>query len=168
MKKILLMSDNHGYEGEELLRHAHWADEIWHAGDWLNKGLFDQLEHLGKPLRTVWGNADGHELRACMPEEAWFQVEGVKVFMTHIGGYPGKYPARILAKLKMHPPDLFICGHSHILKVIRDEKLGLLHLNPGACGLSGFHKQRTMLRFVLESGKIKNVELIDLGGRSTL
>ncbi len=168
MTKILLMSDTHGYLGNELVRHAQWADEVWHAGDWLNEELYLQLSELKKNIRTVFGNVDGYELRAFMPETLIFYCSGIKVLMVHIGGYPGRYPARIKNILLKEKPDLFICGHSHILKVMRDEQLNLLHMNPGACGISGFHKQRTMLRFEIINSKIQNVELIDLGNRNTI
>ncbi|PUZ25264.1 YfcE family phosphodiesterase [Chitinophaga parva] len=162
MKKIGLLSDTHSYLHPLVQRHFAAVDEIWHAGDLGDSATADALEALGKPFRAVWGNIDGPELRQRYPETQRFTVEGVDVMMTHIGGYPGKYAPGIRAQLLQHPPKLFICGHSHILKVMPDPQLGLLHMNPGACGIQGWHKVKTLLRFVVDSGNIKDLEVIEL------
>lgn len=162
MKKIGLLSDTHSYLHPLVQRHFAAVDEIWHAGDLGDAATADALEALGKPFRAVWGNIDGPELRQRYPETLRFTVEGVDVMMTHIGGYPGKYAPGIRAQLQQHPPKLFICGHSHILKVMPDPQLGLLHMNPGACGIQGWHKVKTLLRFVVDNGNIKDLEVIEL------
>lgn len=159
MKKILLLSDTHSYIDDTILKHVKNADEVWHAGDIGDLNVTDQIQKL-KPLRAVWGNIDGDKARAEFPEHNRFIVEGVDVWITHIGGYPGRYNIRVREAIKANPPKLFICGHSHILKVMPDKKLGLLHVNPGAIGIHGFHKVRTMLRFTLDNGKIDNLEVI--------
>ena len=164
MKKILLLSDTHSYLDDQILKHAKWADEIWHAGDIGTVGVTDQLKAI-KPVRAVYGNIDNSEIRAEFPLDNKFELEGVSVWITHIGGYPNRYYPRVKEELKTNPPKLFITGHSHILKVMSDKKLGLLHMNPGAAGKHGFHQVRTMLRFVLEKGDIKNLEVIELGSR---
>jgi len=167
MKKILLLSDTHGYFDEAILSHVANADEVWHAGDIGTIELTDKIASY-KPLRAVYGNIDGHVLRSAFPLDLFFSCEGLKVFITHIGGYPTRYSKGIKEKLLMHRPDLFICGHSHILKVIRDQQLGTLHMNPGAAGVHGFHKMRTMIRFDINKGKMENVEVIELGLRGSL
>lgn len=164
MKKILLLSDTHGYIDDQIVKHAKWADEIWHAGDIGTIQVTDQLKKL-KPVRAVYGNIDNAEIRSEFPLDNKFELEGVSVWMTHIGGYPNKYYHRIKEDLKENPPQLFITGHSHILKVMHDKKLELLHMNPGAAGKHGFHQVRTMLRFRLSQGKIKDLEVIELGTR---
>lgn len=143
------------------------ADEVWHGGDIGTIELCDQIEKL-KPLRAVFGNIDGKDIRASYPENLFFSCENVKVFMTHIGGYPGKYPARIKDLIKEHKPNLFICGHSHILKVMYDQQYELLHINPGACGVHGFHLVKTAVRFEIEGAEIKNLAIIELGSRTSL
>jgi len=169
VKKIFLCSDNHGFVDEAILHHAKQADEIWHAGDWLNMDLLLEFEKLNKPIRAVWGNADGQELRRIFKEHLYFQVEGVKVYMTHIGGYPGHYSPAAKIRIKEAKPDLFVCGHSHILRVIRDPANGnLLSVNPGACGKQGFHKVRTALRFQMENGKISEMAFIEFGTRNSI
>ena len=165
MKKILLLSDTHGYIDAQILKFVKQADEVWHAGDIGNLEVTDAIKNL-KPLRAVYGNIDDKNARAEFPLDHRFEVEGVSVWMTHIGGYPNKYHQRIRAELQANSPTLFICGHSHILKVQYDKKLHLLHLNPGAAGKHGFHKVRTMLRFCLEKGNIKDLEIIELAKRS--
>ncbi|MGG8497015.1 metallophosphoesterase family protein [Tenacibaculum sp. TC6] len=165
MKKILLLSDTHSYIDEQILKYVKQADEVWHAGDIGDIKVTDTIK-IYKPLRAVYGNIDDKIARAEFSLDNLFEVEGVAVFMTHIGGYPGKYNARVKEVLKQHKPKLFICGHSHILKVQFDEKLNVLHLNPGAAGKHGFHTVRTMLRFELEGGTIKNLEIIELAKRS--
>lgn len=165
MKKILLLSDTHSYIDAQILKFVKQADEVWHAGDIGNLEVTDSIQQI-KPLRAVYGNIDDKNARAEFPLDNLFSVEGVSVWMTHIGGYPNKYNQRVREQLKRNPPKLFICGHSHILKVQYDEKLGILHLNPGAAGKHGFHKVRTMLRFVLDQGNIKDLEIIELAKRS--
>jgi len=165
MKKILLLSDTHSYIDDQILKFVKQADEVWHAGDIGNLRVTDAIKEL-KPLRAVYGNIDDKDARAEFPLDNQFIVEGVAVWMTHIGGYPKKYNQRVRAQLRENPPKLFICGHSHILKVQYDQSLQLLHLNPGAAGKHGFHKIRTMLRFALDKGDIKDLEIIELAKRS--
>tara|TARA_Y100000813_G_C24020450_1_gene284877 strand:- start:64 stop:555 length:492 start_codon:yes stop_codon:yes gene_type:complete len=160
MKKILLLSDSHGYMGEEILKHIRSCDEVWHAGDIGDPTVTDAIKKL-KPLRAVYGNIDGAEARSEFPLHQKFEIEGVKVWITHIGGYPNRYSKNVREAIKDECPDLFISGHSHILKVMKDRKLNLLHMNPGAIGKHGFHKVRTMLRFCLANGKIKQLEVIE-------
>lgn len=164
MKKILLLSDTHSYIDDQILKFVKQADEVWHAGDIGDLKVTDTIKEM-KPLRAVFGNIDNKDARAEFPLDNKFTVEGVSVWITHIGGYPYKYNYRIKEALAESPPLLFICGHSHILKVQFDKKLNLLHLNPGAAGKHGFHKIRTMLRFELEKGEIKNMEVIELAKR---
>lgn len=164
MKKILLLSDTHSFIDNQILKFVKQADEVWHAGDIGNLDVTDQIKSI-KPLRGVYGNIDDKDIRAEFPLDNKFTVEGVEVWITHIGGYPNKYNLRIRDDIKENPPKLFIAGHSHILKVQYDNKLNLLHLNPGAAGKHGFHKVRTMLRFELEKGEIKNLEIIELAKR---
>jgi len=164
--KILLLSDTHGYVDDVIIRYAMQSDEIWHAGDFGNQNVSQKLAAC-KPLIGVYGNIDGHDIRQSFPEMLLIERDGIKVMMTHIGGYPGHYPAKVKNLIASHLPDLFICGHSHILKVSRDPGFNnMLCMNPGAAGRSGFHLIRTMLRFDIESGKILNVEAIELGKRS--
>ena len=160
MKKILLISDTHGYIGDEILKHVNWSDEVWHAGDIGSLEVTDTIKNY-KPLRAVHGNIDDTNIKAEFPLNQRFTVEGVEVWMRHIGGYPNRYSKNIFDEINKNPPDLFICGHSHILRVIKDEKLNLLHMNPGAIGIKGFHKVRTMLRFNISNGNINNLEVIE-------
>ena len=164
MKTIGLLSDTHGYLDEAVFTHFADCDEIWHAGD---VGTIAQADTLAafKPLRCVYGNVDGQDVRIVHPEHQFFEVEGVNVWMTHIGGYPGRYPAKIKETLLHFKPDLFICGHSHILKVMYDQKFKLLHLNPGASGKHGWHKVRTLLKFTISDKKIANLVVIEIGDR---
>lgn len=164
MKRILLLSDTHGHIDEAILKYAKQADEIWHAGDIGNIKVTDMLSEVA-PLKAVYGNIDDAVLQREFPEHNRFLCEKVDVWITHIGGYPGSYNVRVREELKKNPPDLFICGHSHILKVMPDKKLNLLHMNPGACGKHGFHQVRTMLRFVINKDKITDLEVIELGKR---
>lgn len=164
MTKILLLSDTHGHLDTTILKYAAQADEIWHAGDIGNLAVSDTLKAL-KPLKAVYGNIDDATIQKEFPENQRFFCEGVDVLMTHIGGYPPKYNMRVREEIKANPPRLFISGHSHILKVMNDKKLGLLHMNPGACGKHGFHKVRTMLRFAIHTDKISDLEVIELGKR---
>lgn len=162
MKTIGLLSDTHGYLDDAVFTHFADCDEIWHAGD---VGTIAQADTLAafKPLRGVYGNIDGQDVRIVHPEHQFFEVEGVNVWMTHIGGYPGRYPAKIKETLLHFKPDLFICGHSHILKVMYDQKFKLLHLNPGAAGKHGWHKVRTLLKFTISDKKIANLVVIEIG-----
>ena len=160
MKKILLLSDTHSYIDEKILKYVKQADEVWHAGDIGDLNVTDALQRL-KPLRAVYGNIDTAEARSEFPLDQRFTCEEVSVWMTHIGGYPGRYNPRIRKALESNPPKLFISGHSHILKVMPDKKRGLLHMNPGAVGTHGFHKVRTMLRFDVAGKDIKNLEVIE-------
>ena len=164
MKTIGLLSDTHGYLDDAVFTHFADCDEIWHAGD---VGTIAQADTLAafKPLRCVYGNIDGQDVRIVHPEHQFFEVEGVNVWMTHIGGYPGRYPAKIKETLLHFKPDLFICGHSHILKVMYDQKFKLLHLNPGAAGKHGWHKVRTLLKFTISDKKIANLVVIEIGDR---
>ena len=164
MKKILLLSDTHSYLDDKILKHVDWADEVWHAGDIGDLVVTDTLKKL-KPLRAVYGNIDNNEARMEFPLNNRFWCEEVEVLMTHIGGYPGKYNPAIRQELQMNPPKLFICGHSHILKVQFDKQLNLLHMNPGAAGIHGFHQVRTMLRFVIDGTTIKDLEIIEFEKR---
>ncbi|WP_423998283.1 metallophosphoesterase family protein [Maribacter sp. IgM3_T14_3] len=164
MTKILLLSDTHSHIDDAILKHVKWADEVWHAGDIGSLYVTDAIAKL-KPLKGVYGNIDDHIIQKEFPENNRFFCEGVDVFITHIGGYPPKYNMRTRDMIRENPPKLFISGHSHILKVMMDKKLGVLHMNPGACGKHGFHQVRTMLRFVIEGDNIKDLEVIELGKR---
>jgi putative phosphoesterase len=164
MKKILLLSDTHSHIDDTILKYINQADEVWHAGDIGNLAVTDAIERL-KPLRAVYGNIDDSQARLTFPLNNRFFCEGVSVWITHIGGYPGKYHADIWGEMTANPPQLFICGHSHILKVQFDKKHNLLHMNPGAAGISGFHQIRTMLRFVIDGDKIKDLEIVEIGKR---
>ncbi|WP_372938680.1 metallophosphoesterase [Seonamhaeicola sp.] len=160
MTKILLLSDTHGYIDNDILKYVKQADEVWHAGDIGNLKVTDAIKNL-KPLKGVYGNIDDAKIRIEFPEHNRFMCEDVDVWITHIGGYPPKYNTRVANTIKQNPPKLFICGHSHILKVMPDKKLNLIHMNPGAVGKHGFHKQRTMLRFTVDGKKIDNLEVIE-------
>lgn len=162
MKKILLLSDTHSHIDETILKYVRQADEVWHAGDIGDLVVTDTLKKL-KPLRAVFGNIDDDKARMEFPLHNRFLCEGVDVWITHIGGYPGKYNQAIRSDIKQNPPKLFICGHSHILKVQFDKELNLLHMNPGACGIHGFHQVRTMLRFEIDGDKIQNLEVVEIG-----
>lgn len=165
MKKILLLSDTHGFIDDQILKFVKQVDEVWHAGDIGNIEVSDTINKL-KPLRAVYGNIDGKEIRSQFSLDHQFTVENVSVWMTHIGGYPNRYHKRIREDIKISSPNIFISGHSHILKIQYDKKLDLLHLNPGAAGKHGFHSIRTMLRFELDKGEIKKLEIIELEKRS--
>jgi putative phosphoesterase len=161
MKKIALLSDTHSYIDDKILDFFKEADEIWHAGDIGNMEVLNKLKSI-KPVRAVYGNIDGIEFRNAIPESLNFYCEKVKVFITHIGGYPKKYAKGIKTVLLEIKPQLFIAGHSHILKVMYDKELELLYINPGAAGKSGFHKIRTAVRFVIDQDKIKDLEILEL------
>jgi uncharacterized protein len=164
VKKILLLSDTHSFIDAQILKFVQQADEVWHAGDIGNLNVTESIQKL-KPLKAVYGNIDDAMARLEFPLDMRFKVEEMDVWITHIGGYPNNYNQRIRAELTKNPPNIFISGHSHILKVQYDQKLNLLHLNPGAAGNHGFHKVRTMLRFTIEKDKVSNLEVIELATR---
>ena len=163
MVKVGLLSDTHAYWDEKCLKYFEECDEIWHAGD---IGSIEVVKKLAafRPLRAVYGNIDGQDIRRLYPQTLRFNVEGAEVLMKHIGGYPGNYDPSIRGSILVHPPKLFISGHSHILKVKYDKTLDLLHINPGAAGISGFHQVRTMVRFTIDNGTFKDLEVIELAG----
>ncbi len=160
MKKILLLSDTHSHIDETILKYVKQADEVWHAGDIGDISVSDTIKKF-KPLRGVFGNIDDEQVRSEFPENNRFTCEGVDILITHIGGYPPRYNNRTRELIKNNPPKIFICGHSHILKVMPDKRYNLIHMNPGAVGKHGFHKVRTMLRFTLDGGKIENLEVVE-------
>ncbi len=161
--KILLLSDTHSYLDDQILKYCKEADEIWHSGDFGNAAVSDTLSAI-KPLKGVYGNIDGQELRKMHPEINIFHAGGLKVMMIHIGGYPGRYPTIVKEKIRATLPDVFICGHSHILKVNRDPMFSnMICINPGAAGRNGFHQVRTMVRMEISSGKVNSLEVIELG-----
>ncbi len=161
--KILLLSDTHSYLDKTILDHCREADEIWHAGDFGTVQISDALSAV-KPLRGVYGNIDGQELRKIHPERLLFTVENVRILMVHIGGYPGSWPGKMEDLISVHQPDVFICGHSHILKIMRDPRhRNMICINPGAAGKSGFHQMRTMVRMTIKNGKVSLLEVIELG-----
>ena len=161
MTRILLLSDSHSYCDDRIIAYAQQADEIWHAGDF-GVQVAEQLSAI-KPLKAVFGNIDGTEIRKSYPEVLNFQCEKVRITMLHIGGYPERYTTLAKNEIQNFRPQIFISGHSHILKVMHDKTYDLLHLNPGACGKIGWHKVRTMLRFVIDAHEIKDLEVIELG-----
>lgn len=162
MKRIGLLSDTHGYWDERYEKYFSECDEIWHAGDIGHVEVARRLSAL-KPLRAVYGNIDGDEIRHLYPQIYRFKCEEVDVLIKHIGGYPGHYDASIRGTLFSRPPQLFISGHSHILKVLYDKTIRCLHINPGAAGIYGFHKVRTLVRFTIDGSDIKDLEVIELG-----
>ncbi|MBK6828233.1 MAG: metallophosphoesterase family protein [Chitinophagaceae bacterium] len=164
MTRIGLISDTHGFLDEAVFRHFANCDEVWHAGDF-GPDVTEKLESF-KPLKGVYGNIDDASIRHQFPEQLVFTCEGVKVMMRHIGGSPPKYNPETRKELALHQPQLFISGHSHILKVIYDEKISCLHMNPGAAGRQGWHKVRTLIRFVIDGTDMRECEVIELGGRS--
>jgi uncharacterized protein len=167
MRKILLISDNHGHGHEELLQLIQEADEVWHAGD---IGPLTSVEDIIKlkPFKAVYGNVDATDVRSIYPENLVFTCENVKVLMTHIAGYPGRYAARVKKIIKEEQPNLVICGHSHICKVMRDHDLNHIHMNPGAYGHHGFHAIRTVLKFVIDGEEIKDLNAVELGKRGAI
>lgn len=167
MIRIGLLSDTHGYTDPKIFDAFKDVDEIWHAGDIGSLEVCHQLAKI-KPLYAVYGNIDGREIRAEYPENLILERENLKILLTHIGGYPASYSPRARKLIEEHRPDVFICGHSHILKVMRDPKYNLLAINPGAAGVQGFHHVKTVLRFVLNAGKIEQLEAIELGRRGAL
>ena len=164
--KIGLISDTHSYLDDQILRHLQDCDEIWHAGDFGTIAVSDTLAALA-PLRGVYGNIDDQQIRSVHPKVQRFVLNGAHVLITHIGGYPGKYHPDIRTEIKANPPDLFISGHSHILKIMPDKSMPhLLHINPGAAGRHGFHTVRTLVKFALTGGKITNLQVVELGKRT--
>lgn len=164
MKKIGLISDTHNHLDEAVFKHFDKVDEIWHAGDIGSISLAEALQSF-KPLKAVYGNIDGYDIRSVFPAELLFYCEEVKVFIKHIGGYPGRYASGVKKMIETERPQLFISGHSHILKILYDQKLNCLHMNPGAAGLQGFHKVKTLIRFAIDWKNIKDCEVIELGKR---
>jgi putative phosphoesterase len=164
MTRIGLISDTHSYLDEAVFKHFADRDEIWHAGDFGTLELADQLAAF-KPLKGVYGNIDDKDLRLVYPEHLRFKCEEIDVWMTHIGGYPDRYSANVKPEIYTNPPQLFITGHSHILKVIFDKKINCLHLNPGAAGKQGWHKVRTLMKFDINGNKIENLNVVELSRR---
>ena len=165
MTKIGLISDTHDYLDDTVFEHFKTCDEVWHAGDFGNVELAHSLVSRLATVRGVYGNIDGQDIRSIYPEQLVFMCEGVKVMMRHIGGYPPRYNPQTKKELLIHQPKLFISGHSHILKIMYDDKLNCLHMNPGAAGKQGWHKMRTLIRFVIDGENIKDCEVIELGKR---
>lgn len=165
MKKILVISDTHSYLEPKLIKYIEQADEVWHGGDIGTLELCRQIEKL-KPFRAVWGNIDGTDLRKTYEEHLIFSCEEVKVYMTHIAGPAGKYNPKVREILLQEKPNLLVCGHSHILKVMFDKTYNVLYLNPGACGVHGFHKVKTAVRLEIDGKEMKNLEVIELGSRT--
>lgn len=163
MTKIGLISDTHGFLDDAVYKHFDTCDEIWHAGDF-GPDVAEKLAAF-KPLKGVYGNIDDKEIRSVFPEHLRFNCEAVDVWMTHIGGYPGKYAPQVKPEIYTKPPMLFITGHSHILKVMFDKKINCLHINPGAAGNSGWHRVKTLIRFCVSDEKIHTLEAIEIGNR---
>ena len=162
MLRVGLLSDVHAWWDDRYLKHFDACDEIWLAGDVVDESICDRLEATGKVCRIVWGNADPQSMRQRYSKDLKFVVEGVSVWMTHIGGYPGKWPRSLYDSLRLNPPMLFVCGHSHICKAMFDHNLHMLCLNPGAAGTYGQQAVRTLMRFVLDAGQIRDLEVIEL------
>lgn len=163
MATIGLLSDTHGFLDDAVFKHFADCDEVWHAGDF-GPDVAEKLEAF-KPFRGVYGNIDGKEVRSVYPEHIRFSIEGLDVWITHIGGYPGKYSSLVKPEIYTKPPNLFICGHSHILKVMYDKKIDCLHINPGSAGNSGWHRVKTLIKFNITDGKIHNLAAIEIGNR---
>lgn len=163
MKRIGLLSDTHAYWDEKYLKYFESCDEIWHAGDIGSLEVAEKLSAF-RPFRAVYGNIDGQEIRKIYPQINRFTIEDAEILIKHIGGYPGNYDSSIRGSLFVHPPKLFISGHSHILKVKYDKTLHMLHINPGAAGIYGFHKTRTLVRFTIDDGNFKDLEVVELAG----
>lgn len=165
MTRIGLISDTHGFLDEAIFKHFEQCDEIWHAGDF-GEGVVDRLNaESGRTVKGVFGNIDNQQIRTEFPEQLVFMCEAVKVMIRHIGGSPPRYNPETKKQLLIHQPQLFISGHSHILKVIYDDKMNCLHMNPGASGKQGWHKIRTLIRFTIDGSDIRNCEVIELGKR---
>jgi putative phosphoesterase len=167
MKRIGLLSDTHGFFPERLFSFFENVDEIWHAGDLGTIELADRMADF-KPFKAVYGNIDGQDIRAVYPLHQRFNCENVDVWITHIGGYPGRYERYVKPEIYRNPPNLFISGHSHILKVIYDKKLNFLHMNPGAAGYKGFHKKCTALRFIIDEKDIRDLEVWEMDRKDVL
>lgn len=167
MIRIGLMSDTHGYLDPKIYEYFKDVDEIWHAGDVGDLAVIEELEAF-KPVRGVYGNIDDHIVRNTWPKVDVFEREGMKVLMTHIAGKPYRYNQSAHAEIQKHKPNIFVCGHSHILLVQFDKNINSLWLNPGACGYKGFHKVKTILRFAIDKGAVKDMEVIELGPKSNL
>ena len=161
MVKVGLLSDTHNFIDDAVLRHLEGCDEIWHCGDFGTAAISDRLKQLA-PLRGVYGNIDGYDIRSEFPEKLRFECEGLRVMMMHIGGYPTKYVPAVRQELAAKPTDLFISGHSHILKVIFDPAFKCLHINPGAAGIQGWHKVRTLVKLEIASAKIAKCQVVEL------
>ena len=164
MTRIGLISDTHNYLDESIFEHFKHCDEVWHAGDFGSEDLAKRIKEQ-KSLRGVYGNIDGQDIRTEFPEQLVFMCEGVKVMMRHIGGYPPKYNPETKKEIILQQPKLFISGHSHILKIMYDDKLNCLHMNPGAAGKHGWHHVRTIIRFAIDGTEMKDAEVIELGPR---
>lgn len=162
--KIGLISDTHSYMDNRIQELLEDRDQIWHAGDFGDYKVVTALKEVA-PLKGVNGNIDGQDIRSEFPEDIRFECEGMNIWMTHIGGYPGKYAKRIKEAINANPPDIFICGHSHILKVIPDKSLNLMHINPGAAGQAGFHQERTLILMEIRGSKIQDLRVVNLGKR---
>jgi putative phosphoesterase len=171
MTRIGLLSDTHGWLDDAVLEHFASCDEIWHAGDFGSTEVVDRLKAFAEAsertiiVRGVWGNIDGYELRSQFPQHLAWRCEDVAVYITHIGGYPNKYAPGVKKELVANASKLFICGHSHILKIIYDSSIDCLHMNPGAAGKQGWHKVRTLIRFVIDEKNMRDCEVIELGKR---
>lgn len=168
MTRIGVIADTHGYLDPTLKEHFETCTEIWHAGDFGGVELIDELASWGKTLRLVYGNIDDHEVRACTTRDLLFPCESHSVYMTHIAGYPGRYNRRVKEMIDTNRPGIVVCGHSHILKIIYDKKLNHLHINPGSSGKHGFHQLRTAVRFTIDGEMIKDMQVVELGGRGVL
>ncbi len=161
LTRIGLIADTHNFLDGTIFDHFKNCDEIWHAGDFGSAAIADELKKF-KPLRGVYGNIDGNDIRSVYPVQLVFMCEDVKVMIRHIGGYPPRYNPKTKKEILIHRPQLFISGHSHILKIMYDEKLNCLHMNPGAAGKHGWHKVRTLIRFAIDGKDIKDCEVIEL------
>ncbi len=166
MKRIALLSDTHGHLPPNIFPYFESCDEIWHGGDIGSMEVADKLSAI-KPLRAVHGNIDNVKLQSRFPEDLWLDVEGMKIFMTHITGSPGKFNARVKKLLLERKPNVLICGHSHLLKVMHDKEFNVLYMNPGAAGNEGFHQIKTLLRFTIDKGVMKDLEVVELGKRGS-
>jgi len=162
--QIALISDNHSYDGADVREYLRDCDQIWHAGDIGSLASLDEISKIA-PIIGVFGNIDDTDVRIKYPLNQEWECEGLKIFMTHIGGYPGRYKSRVAKLLKEIMPDIYICGHSHICKVVKDKKLDILHMNPGSYGHHGFHKMRTILKFKIEAGNLSDLKVVELGYR---
>ena len=159
--KIAILSDTHNHIDETIISYLEDVDEIWHAGDIGTLALLDKLKSL-KKVRAVYGNIDGKDIRMETKEHLFFNIEGMKIWMTHIGGYPGRYDKSIKERLLTNPPDVFICGHSHICRILPDNKLNMLYINPGAAGKYGFHAIRTMLLAEIKDNRFTDMKVVEL------